>query len=201
MKSIPLPACLIIVFKNTVIKPLVNFLIQYRWVFLVFSVILFALMVLGFARFVFDSSPRIYFEEGHKPYEDFLAMEDTYGRDFKVFIMLTAAEEDMFTQKHLTVLNELTEKAWTLPFVGRVDSMANFQFTYSQNDELFVEDLFSVEAIDNKPEIERRKTFALASNEILTRLISLDGKHAAVALSLTMMDVNWLPRFMTLRNR
>ena len=43
----------------------------------------------------------------------------------------------------LTVVEKLTEKAWMLPFVNRVDSITNFQYTYADNDgeDLVVESL------------------------------------------------------------
>ena len=168
--------------KNTVIDGL----LKYRWLFFVASIALLVFMASGFKHFVFDASPRIYFEEGFGPYEDFLEMEDTYGRDFKVFIMLSAREGDVFEPTHLQALNELTEQSWLLPFVSRVDSLSNFQFTYSQDDELFIEDLFSQELINNANIIDTRKQFALSSKETVSRLVSPDGKHAAVILSLYM---------------
>lgn len=168
--------------KDTVIDAL----IKYRWAFFVASLALSAFMFSGFKYFSFDASPRIYFDEGYAPYEDFLEMEDTYGRDFKVFIMLSALEGDIFEADHLQALNELTLKGWLMPFVSRVDSLSNFQFTYSEDDELYVEDLLPEEQFNNRQLIAARKEFALASQETAGRLVSLDGKHAAVIFSLYM---------------
>lgn len=160
-------------------------LIQWRWPLFALSILITICAFIGFKYFVFDASPRSYFVDGHKPYERFVALEDTYGRDFRVFIMLSAKEGDMFSKDHAEALLETTEKAWKLPFVRRVDSIANYQFTSSQNDELFVEDFLSKEMLGNPKKLAERKQTALNDISVVNRLISDDGKHAGVILSLT----------------
>ena len=165
---------------------LIDILVKYRWIFFTLSLALIAFMFTGFKHFKFDTSPRIYFEEGFKPYEDFLDMEDTYGRDFKVFFMMSATQGDMFEPDHLRALKDLTDTSWKLPFVQRVDSLSNFQFTHSEDDELIVDDLLPDDVLDNPQLLDERKHFALTSEETVSRLISKDGRHAAVILSLYM---------------
>jgi predicted RND superfamily exporter protein len=164
----------------------VDLLVKYRWLFFLASLAFQAFMMAGFKHFVFDASPRIYFEEGFQPYEDYLEMEDTYGRDFRVFLMLSPKQGDLFEPQNIQAVVETTEASWSLPFVRRVDSPTNFQYTYSEDDELYVEDLISEEVINTPELLQQRKQFALSDPEVQKRLISADGNHASIMLSLSM---------------
>lgn len=160
-------------------------LIQWRWPLCAASILITVCAFMGFKYFIFDASPRSYFIDGHAPYERFVALEDTYGRDFRVFIMLSAKKGDMFSQAHAKALLETTEKAWKLPFVRRVDSIANYQFTSSQNDELYVDDFLSEDMLNQPTKLAERKQTALNDIAVVNRLISDDAKHAGIILSLT----------------
>ncbi|HEY9033526.1 MAG TPA: efflux RND transporter permease subunit [Pseudomonadales bacterium] len=165
----------------------ISTLIRFRWLLFVLSLALMAFALAGFKQFVFDASPRIYFEKGFQPYEDYLALEDTYGRDFKVFFMLSASDgDDLFAPQHLQALLEMTEQAWQLPFVRRVDSLSNFQYSHNVDDELVIEDLVSSELLDDAGLRASRRAYALADPDIQGRLLTADGRHASLTLSLSM---------------
>lgn len=167
------------------LNTLVNILVKQRWLLLFVSLLFTAFSFQGFKVFIFDASPRSYFSEGHPPYERFVDMEDTYGGDFRIFIMLSAIEGDMFEPQSMAALIDVTKSAWMLPYVRRVDSLANHQHTFSADDELNVEDLISTEVLQDTDELISRKHIALNDESLVYRLVSDDGKHMAVILSLT----------------
>jgi hypothetical protein len=160
-------------------------LIKLRWPLLVLSLLIVALAFYGFKFFKFDASPRSYFVDGHPPLERFLATEERYGRDYRIFIMASAKEGDMFDDKNLKALLDITTQGWDLPFVRRVDSLTNYQFTSSEDDELYVDDFLSEELIGQTAKLAERKAIATSDIALVKRLISKDAKHAAVILSLT----------------
>lgn len=164
----------------------IDFLLRQRVLFFIGSLLLLVLCFSGFKQFVFDASPRIYFEDGFEPFELYKEMEDTYGRDFKVVVMLSAKEGDFFDRENVIPLLAITEAAWKLPFVRRVDSLANYQYTFSENDELFVEDFLTADLLDNSGVLEHRRKAALNDAELISRLLSKDAKHALISLSLSM---------------
>ncbi len=166
---------------NTVVVSLV----RHRWALLVLSLLFIAFALQGFKVFKFDASPRSYFEEGHAPYERFKALESTYGNDFRVFMMVSANTGDLFTPRKLAAVIEATEKAWLQPYVRRVDSLSNYQYTFSANDELMVEDIISRELLNNDGLIAQRKAIALDDIGVVNRLVSKDGVHAAILMSLS----------------
>jgi len=159
-------------------------LIRFRWLLFLLSLILFASSFLGFKQFKFDASPRSYFEEGHAPYERFKDLEDTYGRDFRTFMMLSAKEGSFFEPENMRAAIEATEQAWLLPEVRRVDSLPNFQHTYSENHELIVSDFFDETVLADPTELAKRKAIALNDVSIVNRLVSEDGKHVSMVMTL-----------------
>lgn len=162
-------------------------LVRYRWLFFVASLLLMAFIMAGFRQFIFDASPRIYFEEDFQPYKDYEMLEDTYGRDFKVFFMVSSIDDaDLFAPHHLQALLAMTEAAWQLPFVRRVDSLTNFQYTHSIDDELYVDSLIEADQLGDEALLEQRRQYALHDPDIIGRLLTADGRHASLTLSLTM---------------
>ncbi len=170
----------------------IDALVRFRYVFLLGSLLLVAFAAAGLRQFQFDGSPRVFFAQGNPDYERYLAMEDTYGRDLRMFIMASAKQGDLFDPASLQALQELTDRVWELPFVRRVDSLSNFQYTYSVGDDLFVEDLLGAAVVNDPQALVRRKSVALQDPDIVNRLVSRDGRHAAVltALNMTTEDID-----------
>lgn len=164
----------------------IDFLLRKRVLFFIASILLLVVCFSGFKQFVFDGSPRIYFDEGYLPFEQFLEMEDTYGRDFRVVFMLSAKEGDFFDKDNVAELIEMTEAAWQIPLVRRVDSLTNYQYTYSADDELYVEDYLTPDILDDTAILADRRKSALNDAELIDRVLSKDGKHALVVAYLTM---------------
>lgn len=165
---------------------LIDTLVRFRWFFFVFSIFFLAFSFYGLRFFTFDGSPRAFFAENNPSYERFERLEETYGNDFKVFIMLSVDEGSMIEPSNLRALREMTESAWELPFVRRVDSLSNYQYTYSADDELYVDDIFGEPVLNDPDELASRKAYALSDTDIANRLVSEDGKHAAIIMSLTL---------------
>ncbi len=169
-------------------QSVVNHLLKFRWLYFFLSIAYVAFAAYGFKYFKFDASPRSYFEDGHPPFERFEDLEQTYGRDFRVFMMLSAKQGDLFNPESLSAIMEATEKGWLIENVRRVDSFSNYQLTFTEDDELMVEDLISAEVIESKALIDERKEIALNDIGVLNRMISEDGKHAAVIMALSVSD-------------
>ena len=62
-------------------------------------------------------------------------LQDVYTKNDNVLIVLKPKDGDVFTNETLAAVEELTEKAWLIPFALRVDGLSNFQHTYANEDE------------------------------------------------------------------
>ena len=156
---------------------LISALVVYRWLFAFASIVILLLSCFGLKYFSFDASPHVFFEKGFEPFERLEAMESDYGEDFKVFFMVSAKQGKIFKPQNLKAIRAITEEAWTLPFVRRVDSVTNFQYSHSHDDELFVDDLVDDTVLESEELLKQREAIALSNVDIVKRLISTDGRH------------------------
>ena len=162
----------------------IAFIYRCRFLLALSSIALVVFSVLGLQHFSFDASPRSYFKPGHPPFERFAAYEETYGRDFRIVMMLSAKQDNMFRADHLQAIIDATEQAWLMTGVRRVDSVSNYQHTFTDDDELIVEDLFPQAVLQQPQQLLQRQAIALNDASLRNRLISPDGKHAAIIMSL-----------------
>ena len=112
-----------------------NWVIKYRWVAIITTLIVVAIAGSG-ARFIlFDNDYRIFFGEDNPQLLAFDKLQDVYTKNDNVLIVLKPKDGDVFTNETLAAVEELTEKAWLIPFALRVDGLSNFQHTYANEDE------------------------------------------------------------------
>ena len=148
-----------------------NWVIKYRWVAIITTLIVVAIAGSG-ARFIqFDNDYRIFFGEDNPQLLAFDKLQDVYTKNDNVLIVLEPKDGDVFTNETLAAVEELTEKAWLIPFALRVDGLSNFQHTYANEDELIVEDLYSGAMSMSQEELERARQIALSETRLLDVII------------------------------
>ena len=153
-----------------------------RWRYLVvLATFLVIFAAASGGRFLgFDTDYRVFFAEGNPQLEAFDKLQDTYTKTDSILFMLIPEDGDVFDKDTLTLAHELTTEGWQLPYTSRVDSLANYQHTEADEDELVVEDLI-LEIEDLTPEkIAKVKTIALNEPLLKQRLISPEGHVTAV---------------------
>ena len=114
-------------------------------------------------------------------------IQDTYTRDQNIMLVVRSSEDSLFTESGMRCLWKATDAGWELPFVTRVDSVANFQHSEAMDDDLNIRDLIEGDALDaglTQDYIVRSKTAALNEPQLLKRLISTDGRTAGINLTL-----------------
>jgi predicted RND superfamily exporter protein len=114
-------------------------------------------------------------------------IQDTYTRDQNIMLVVRNPSQDLFTQTGMQCIWQATQTAWELPFVTRVDSIANFQHSEAVDDDLFIRDLIEEEPLMaglSQDYITRSKAAALNEPQLVNRLISPDGHTAGVNLTL-----------------
>ncbi len=164
-------------------KYLSSLSIQFRWIFLLLSLALVAFSTTGFNIFKFDASVRSYFAEDYLYYEQFSDMEQLFGRESNAMIMISPRNGEVFTPRLLTALAQFTDKAWTLQNVKRVDSMANYQHTFVDEDELMVEDLIPADEVIDNERADSIGNIVRNETSLKNKLISGNGEHVTVAFN------------------
>ena len=133
------------------------------------------------ARFLgFTTDYRVFFE-AEDPYLHRLNdIHATYTKDDTVMFILTPEQGGIFTSRVLGAVEWLTDQAWSIPYVQRVDSLQNFQHTEGRENELIVRDLFRNAGGLTPEEIAAVENIALHEPLLLRRVVSPDGRVTGV---------------------
>ena len=150
-----------------------------RWIVAV-SVLLAIIVGAGALRLESTPNNRVFFGANNPELAAFQNLEATYSEANQVLIAIAAADGDMFTPERLAILAEVTESLWRIPFSTRVDSIANFQYSRADGDDLIISDLIPPGRQPTADEAEAIRRIALAEPLLTGLLISHDGRTAGI---------------------
>ena len=144
----------------------------------------------GVKELQFRGDYKVFFKEGYEPLEDFEAMERIFNKNDNVAILFVPESENMFDQEMLTMVQEYTDLAWQIPYSSRVNSLTNFQNTWSEYDDMVVEDLVYEEASTLSTEdLDKVKAIALKEPYLKGAIVSPDAKVALINVTLQFPDL------------
>lgn len=165
-----------------------NWILNRPWQAIAASLLIVAALATGLSRVEMTIDYRVYFGPDNPDLLSFDYIEHVYEQKEVVFIAAEALEGDLFTPEHLIALRELSDEAWLLPFAHRVDSVANFQHMYAEGDDIIIDPLIPQDGDISQADAKRIREIALASEDLKNRMISADGRIAALR------SINPLPR-------
>ncbi|MEE9396714.1 MAG: MMPL family transporter [Methylococcales bacterium] len=158
-------------------------LVKFRWPIIIFTIILVGILGSG-ARFLkFTADYRIFFNEDDIYLQTLNTLHNTYTKDDIVLFVITPKDGNVFSRENLAAVQQLTDQAWEIPHVQRVDSLKNFQHTYANGDELIVHDLYDDAESLTDQELEKIKQVALNDTLLRNRLVSANGRVTGVNLT------------------
>lgn len=163
-----------------------DFVLRWRGTVILLTVLLTALTGFGFTQLKFETDYRIFFSEENPQLNAFDALQKVYGKRDNLMIGLAFANGDVFTRDNLALIEALTERAWQTPYSRRVDSIANFQHTYAEGDDLIVEPLVDDARSMSQAQIARVRDIALNDPFLVDRLVSREGHVAAVNITMNL---------------
>jgi len=156
--------------------------------------LLVCISALGVLNLTFTSDFRAYFSDANPQLRAFEAMETRFSRQDSLFV-LVSSETSLFNAQTLDVIADLTDTGWRLPYVTRVDSLTNFQYTDVIDDDLLIDNFYthSSEVVDdvsdgpvrNKPFAELQG-IATSDPDMLLKLVSADGRVTGINLTLNL---------------
>ncbi len=163
-----------------------GWLIRYRWLVIVLTLLWVVLAASGGRFLSFSNDYRVFFSEENPQLLAFEALQNTYSKNDNLMFVVTPKDGNVFTPKTLSIIEELTKEAWQTPYSTRVDSITNYQHTYSEYDDLVVlpliEDAMSLSA----DEIASAREIALHEPSLVKRVISSTGHVAGVNVTIQM---------------
>ena len=163
-------------------------LLRHRWWVVGLATLAMLAMSAGAPRLTVSNDYRILFSEDNPQLMAFDALEATYTESYNLLIAVAVQEGSVFTQATLDAVETLTEAVWQLPYSSRVTSLTNYSHSEAHGDDLvvapLVEDALSMEAAA----LERVEAIALGDADIAGRLVSRDGRVAAVVVDFVLAE-------------
>ena len=163
-----------------------GWVIAARWPIIAATLILVAIAASGGRFLEFSSNYRVFFSEDNPQLLAFEALENTYTRNDNVLFAVVPDGRDATSARALEATTWLTERAWQTPYSTRVDSLANFQHTTADGDDLVVRDLVDEAVRADPAERSRIRAAALAEPRLAARLIATDGAVGGVNVTVQM---------------
>ncbi|OUS27108.1 hypothetical protein A9Q99_16975 [Gammaproteobacteria bacterium 45_16_T64] len=160
------------------------FIVDHPWRCIFFTVCYVSFAAFGLTDASMNNDSRLFFEPDDPDFMHLKSVEAQFTEDDNVVMVIDPANKDMFTVSNLTLLRELTEAAWEAPKSMRVDSLANFQNTEVNGDELNVSSLVDEDTELTPEYIAKIKHIALNDPNLVYNLVSDTGHAAAVNISI-----------------
>ena len=151
-----------------------------------FVLMLFPMLGLKFVDFSTDY--RKFFGGDDPHINAFDELQGTYAKYDNVMLVIEPNGNKVFSTDVLSVIEEATELAWKIPYATRVDSITNFQNSYSDNDELIVENLVKNSTTLSEQDLNDIKKIAINDPAIVNRIISGNGKFTGINVNIKLPD-------------
>ena len=140
-------------------------------------------MAVGISKIKINSDSRVYFSKDNPQLLSLEALEQRFTKDDSLFIVLAPDDGNVFSVRNLELLSDLTDASWKLPYVTRVDSITNFQHSYSEEDDLVVEAMLYPDAEITRAKALRIKQVTLKEDLLVNRLVSPQGNVTGVMIT------------------
>ena len=163
-----------------------------RWWVILATLVGVAVASSGIALLEFKANYRIFFDEDNPQLLALEALEDTYGKNENIVFLVVPDDGDATSESALSAAVWLTDAAWQTPYSRRVDSLANFQYTTADGDDLYVRDLVDPGEL-GRPEVRSRiRAIALADPRIAGTILGLNGDVSVVNVTVELPEESLL---------
>ena len=114
-------------------------IIRYRPLCIIISLLILAGLGQGLSKLNFNPDINVFFPENDTLTTSHLSIEDTYSSMDNAVIGIGVKEGTVFTNEVLSLIEDLTERAWKTPHSLRVDSLSNYSYVSADGDDLYIE--------------------------------------------------------------
>jgi predicted RND superfamily exporter protein len=166
---------------------------------IVVSLILIVIAAIGSGNLYFRGDYRVFFDSDNAQMSQYEAIQRTFNKSDNIAIVIATNNASIFEVNSLQAIRSMTAEAWKTPYSSRVDSIANFQHTAAELDDLVVEDLIA-EDLELTPEsIATIRQVALNEPQLRRALISTDETVAVVNVTVQLPDLDQTPKVVEIK--
>ncbi len=167
-----------------------EWVVRFAWPIIFACLAFAAVAAVGMGRLQYNPDNRVFFSEDNPELQALEALEQTYSKTDNVFVALAPRTGTVFTPEILRLISDITDRAWTIPYSSRVDSLTNYQYSRAEGDELLVSALLEdVDALDADMAAEIQRV-ALSKSFLVNRLISEDGAVTGINVTILKPEEN-----------
>ena len=159
-----------------------------RGAVILITLVLVAAAASGIARLEFSANYRIFFDDDNPQLLDLEDLENTYGKNENIAFLIVPDDGNATSKEALSATVWLTEAAWLIPYTRRVDSLANFQHTTAEGDDLYVRDLIDPQALDDFALRAQVRDIALSDPRIAGSILGRGGDVSVVNVTVEMPE-------------
>ncbi len=152
------------------------------------TVLLVAAASSGIALLEFSANYRIFFDDDNPQLLALEALENTYGKNENIVFLIVPEDGNATSETALATAVWLTDRAWQTPFSRRVDSLANFQYTTADGDDLYVRDLVDPEELTRAEARARVRAIASSDPRIAGSMLARDGDVSVVNVTVELPE-------------
>jgi len=162
---------------------LANWIIRKRWWLIAVTVLVASITASGMLFITIDSDLRVFFAKQDPRLLELEALENTYTKHESIIFIVAPEDGNVFTRDTLSVVQQLTEASWQMPYSNRVDSITNFQYTTASQDELIVKDFIDNPDQLSDAQLAQKRQLALTEPLLVKRLVAVDASTTAVIVN------------------
>jgi predicted RND superfamily exporter protein len=152
-----------------------RWMLSHRLAVVAGTVILVAVSSLGLGRLGFKNDYRMFFSSENPELLAFESLQRTFTKADNVLIAITPRRGGLLSRETLGAVEALTSRSWQLPGASRVDSITNFQDSFSDDDDIVVQDMVRHATALSNDEIGRVQRRIMAEPLLVGSLIDKGG--------------------------
>ena len=157
----------------------IDFLQRYKYHIIILTTLCVALLSISLKNLAYEGSYKIWFDKESSIIKNYENFRDTFSGDDS-FIVGFKDENGIFRKKPIKTILDLTQRFKKIEGVRKVDSLTNYQYISSEDDDIMIEDF-----LYGDDDLAYKKKIALNDKLILNQLISKDAKTTMLALHLS----------------
>ena len=155
-------------------------IIENRILSIILSLLLFIGLSQGLNKLTFNPDMETFFPEGHPSTILNTEIDEIFLPTDSLVIAINGRGETIFKKQTLHVIEKMTETAWTTPFSLRVDSLTNYSYVRSLEDDLIVEPFIENALEFTEKQIKSRASIIEGEDAIYGSMISLDKQTTII---------------------
>lgn len=171
-------------------KQFAELVLSVRWIVILVVVVLVIVVSLGVLRLEFEADYKIFFNEDNPQLLALETLENTYGKSENVAFLVVPANGNATSEEALSGTVWLTNEAWKTPHSRRVDSLANFQYTTAEGDDLYVRNLVEPEEMSLPRTQAHIRSIALSDPRIAGSMLARNGDVTVVNVTVELPELS-----------